>query len=192
MAPRNAPRYKKKKTKPKKEYAKTASLNHVLRKDLVWVLSNQLTDRSNDLLDGLGRRAVGKIVHEALTIVTRHANSRVQGNSPQERNAHLLGQSSPTAGRSSEDLRLVGALRQTKPDMFSTRPRTRIPALRQKSISLRTSSRDTSCGVVTTTAPSTADSLRSELTDRCSSDVPGACLQPDSPTHPNLHPLGTV
>lgn len=30
---------------------------------------------------------------------------------PQERNAHLLGQSSPTAGRSSEDLRLVGALR---------------------------------------------------------------------------------
>lgn len=173
MAPRNAPRYKKKKTKPKKEYAKTASLNHVLRKDLVWVLSNQLTDRSNDLLDGLGRRAVGKIVHEALTIVTRHANSRVQGNSPQERNAHLLGQSSPTAGRSSEDLRLVGALRtdETRHVLYQAQDtNTRFAAevdffadVQQRHL-LR---------VVTTTAPSTADSLRSELTDRCSSDVPG-------------------
>src|SRR5579859_5232676 len=73
-------------------------------------------------------------------------------------------------------------LGQTNPDMFSTMPRTRIPAFRQKSSSLRTSRRATSCGVVTMTAPSTpasvlpADSLaclkKVEIL-RCSSLVPG-------------------
>src|SRR5205085_7151439 len=73
-------------------------------------------------------------------------------------------------------------LGQTNPDMFSTMPRTRIPAFRQKSSSLRTSRRATSCGVVTITAPSTpasvlpADSLaclkKVEIL-RCSSLVPG-------------------
>jgi hypothetical protein len=61
---------------------------------------------------------------------------------------------------------------QTKPGMFSTMPRTRIPASRQKSISLRTSSNKTPYGVVTTTAPSTPLSFKKEFTLKCSSLVP--------------------
>ncbi|KAH3683407.1 hypothetical protein WICPIJ_005626 [Wickerhamomyces pijperi] len=49
---------------------------------------------------------------------------------------------------------------QTNPDMFSTRPRILIFALRQKSISFLTSNSATSWGVVTTNAPSIPDSFK--------------------------------
>lgn len=55
----------------------------------------------------------------------------------------------------------------------SSSPRMRILALRQKSISLRTSSSATSLGVVISTAPSMPDSFRKLLTLKCSSLVPG-------------------
>ena len=62
---------------------------------------------------------------------------------------------------------------QTNPDIFSTKPMTGMPTLRQKSISLRTSCNATSCGVVTRTAPSIPDSFKYCTIERCSSDVPG-------------------
>ena len=59
------------------------------------------------------------------------------------------------------------------PAIFSTTPNIGIPTLRQKLISLRTSNNDTSCGVVTITAPSTEESLRYVAIEMCSSEVPG-------------------
>mmetsp|Transcript_15325 Transcript_15325/g.51545 ORF Transcript_15325/g.51545 Transcript_15325/m.51545 type:complete len:259 (+) Transcript_15325:433-1209(+) len=58
-------------------------------------------------------------------------------------------------------------------DMFSTTPRTFVDVLRQKFNSLRTSCMETSCGVVTTTAPSTFEFFKYCTTLMCSSDVPG-------------------
>ena len=34
-------------------YRKSTLLNHILGQDLIWVLSDHLSDRSNNLLDGL-------------------------------------------------------------------------------------------------------------------------------------------
>ena len=64
-----------------------------------------------------------------------------------------------------------------RPRMFSTMPSTRRPVFLQKLISLRTSAMATSCGVVTTTAPSTPQPLRYWITDRCSSEVPGGAAR---------------
>mmetsp|Transcript_15787 Transcript_15787/g.51751 ORF Transcript_15787/g.51751 Transcript_15787/m.51751 type:complete len:240 (-) Transcript_15787:95-814(-) len=57
--------------------------------------------------------------------------------------------------------------------MFSTTPRTLIPTLRQKLISLRTSMSATSCGVVTMMAPSIPACFKSCAMLMCSSEVPG-------------------
>ncbi|KAL3706503.1 hypothetical protein TMatcc_007515 [Talaromyces marneffei ATCC 18224] len=76
----------------------------------------------------------------------------------------------PVVGR--KTCEVVWQLPQTYPDIFSTSPRILMPAFLQKSISFLTSSNDTSCGVVTTTAPSTPDSLSNELTDRFSASTP--------------------
>lgn len=59
-----------------------------------------------------------------------------------------------------------------KIDIFSTTPKILMLTLRQKSISLRTSNRDTSWGVVTSIAPVNAAFDKYETAERCSSDVP--------------------
>lgn len=65
----------------------------------------------------------------------------------------------------------------TNPLIFSTMPRMFKPVFRQNVISLRTSSSDTSCGVVTITTPSqftsSFGSFIHSATVMCSSDVPG-------------------
>lgn len=60
--------------------------------------------------------------------------------------------------------------------MFSTTPTTGVLVLRQKLSSLRTSAIATSCGVLTTTAPSTPASRRYCTMLMCSSLVPGGAV----------------
>lgn len=66
---------------------------------------------------------------------------------------------------------------QTNPLIFSTMPRTVRSVFRQNVISLRVSSSDTSCGVVTITTPAqlmfSCGSFMHSATVMCSSDVPG-------------------
>ena len=64
-------------------------------------------------------------------------------------------------------------LGQTNPLMFSTTPSTRVPVFSQNLISLRTSAKATSCGVVTMTAPRRFVLAKYYMTEMCSSEVPG-------------------
>ena len=62
---------------------------------------------------------------------------------------------------------------RVRPHIFSTTPRTGSFVILQKLSSFRTSAIATSCGVVTTTAPSIVDVLRYCTIEMCSSEVPG-------------------
>mmetsp|Transcript_15044 Transcript_15044/g.38482 ORF Transcript_15044/g.38482 Transcript_15044/m.38482 type:complete len:284 (+) Transcript_15044:430-1281(+) len=75
----------------------------------------------------------------------------------------------------------------TKPDMFSTTPRIGVPDFLQKLISLRTSTRETSWGVVTMTAPSMLQVFKNCTKEMCSSLVPGG----ESMTKKSMSPQST-
>ena len=70
-----------------------------------------------------------------------------------------------------------GFLHTRSSDMFSTTPMMLMLVLKQKLISLRTSWRATSWGVVTMTAPSRPTSFKKVMTAMCSSEVPGGATR---------------
>lgn len=99
------------------------------------------------------------------------------GNSPKNGtfNSEHIARAPPVLPGNISDF--VEHFEQTKIDIFSITPTIGIFILRQKLISFRTSSKDTSAGVVTRTAPKFPTVLHKYVVaDKCSSDVPVTVL----------------